>query len=149
VIKSVGADACESNGLPDFSVSALAISPLESSCADASAGHSNDDFDSMGLPSYQHLRPPMRRQDQYPCGFDGIAGLHCCFACAFGNTTGENAATTQAANATDLICFLIFKDYSLLQSTHGDNQIGPFENFHQFVENALVVVGSWLEIFLQ
>ena len=91
----------------------------------------------------------MRRQDQYPCGFDGIAGLHCCFACAFDTTTGENAATTQAANATDLICFLIFKDYSLLQSTHGDNQIGPFENFHQFVENALVVVGSWLEVFLQ
>jgi hypothetical protein len=37
----------------------------------------------------------------------------------------------------------------LLQSTHGDNQIGPFENFHQFVENALVVVGSWLEALLQ
>jgi hypothetical protein len=122
---------------------------LESNCADASAGHVNDDFDSKGLPSYQHLRPSMRRQDQYPCGFDGIAGLHCCFACAFGATTGESAATTQAANATDLICFLIFKDYSLLQSTHGDNQIGPFENFDQFVENALVVVGSRLEVFLQ
>ena len=149
MIESVGADVCESNGLRDFSVSALAISPLESNCADASAGHSNDDFDSVGLPSYQHLRPSMRRQDQYPCGFDGIAGLHCCFACAFGTTTGENAATTQAANATDLICFLIFKDYSLLQSTHGDNQIGPFENFDQFVENALVVVGSRLEVFLQ
>ena len=72
----------------------------------------------------------MRRQDQYPYEFDGIAALHCCFACAFGTATGENAATTQAANATDLICFLIFKDYSLLQSAHCDNQIGPFKNFH-------------------
>jgi hypothetical protein len=150
VIESVGAnvcESCESNGLMDFSVRALAISPLESNCANARAGHSNDDFDSMGLPSYQHLRPSMRRQDQYPCGFDGIAGLHCCFACAFGTATGKNAATTQAANATDLICFLIFKNYSLLQSTHGDNQIGPFENFDQFVENPLVVVGAWLEVF--
>ena len=88
----------------------------------------------------------MRRQDQYPCGFDGSAALHCCFACAFSTTTGENAATTQAANATDLICFLISN--SLLQSTLGDNQIGPFENFHQFVENALGIVGSWLEVLL-
>jgi hypothetical protein len=149
VIESVGADVCESNGLRDFSVSALAISPLESNCADASAGHSNDDFDSVGLPSYQHLRPSMRRQDQYPCGFDGIAGLHCCFACAFGTTTGENAATTQAANATDLICFLIFKDYSLLQSTHGDNQLRPFKNFDQFVEDALIIVWARLKIFFQ
>jgi hypothetical protein len=121
VIGSVGADVCESSGLPDFSVSALAISSLESNRADASAGHSNDDFDSMGLPSYQHLRPSTRRQDEYPCGFDGIVGLHCCFACAFGAATGEYAATTQAANATDLISFLIVKNYSLLQSNHGDN----------------------------
>ena len=149
MIELVGADVCESNTLLDFSVRALAISPLESNCADASAGHSNDDFDNIGLPSYQHLRPSMRRQDQYPCEFDGIAALHCCFACAFGTATGENAATTQAANATDLICCLIFKDDSLLQSTHGDDQIGPFKNLHQFVENALVVVGPRLEVFLQ
>jgi hypothetical protein len=44
---------------------------------------------------------------------------------------------------------VILKDYSLLQSTYGDNQIGPFENFHQFCENALVVLGSWFEVFLQ
>jgi hypothetical protein len=75
--------------------------------------------------------------------------LHCCFACAYGTATGENAATTQATNATDLICFVIIKDYSLLQSTYGDNQIGPFENFHQFGENVLVVLGSWFEVFLQ
>jgi hypothetical protein len=37
----------------------------------------------------------------------------------------------------------------LLQSTYGDNQIGPFENFHQFGENALVVLGAWFEVFLQ
>jgi hypothetical protein len=37
----------------------------------------------------------------------------------------------------------------LLQSTYGDNQIGPFENFHQFGENALVALGSWFEVFLQ
>jgi hypothetical protein len=148
VIESVGADVCESK-LLGFSVSALAISSLESNRADASAGHSNDNFDSMGLPSYQHLRPSTRRHDQYPCGFDGIVGLHCCFACAFCTATGEYAATTQAANATDLICFLIFENYSLLQSNHGDNQIGPFENFDQFLENALIVVGAWLEVFLQ
>jgi hypothetical protein len=75
--------------------------------------------------------------------------LHCCFACAHGTATAENAATTQATNATDLICFVILKDYSLLQSTYGDNQIGPFENFHQFGEDALVVLGSWFEVFLQ
>jgi hypothetical protein len=75
--------------------------------------------------------------------------LHCCFACASGPATGENAATTQAINATDLICFVILKDYSLQQSTYRDNQIGPFENFHQFGENALVIVGAWFEVFLQ
>jgi hypothetical protein len=75
--------------------------------------------------------------------------LHCCFACAYRTATGENAATTQATNATDLICFVILKIYSLLQSTYGDNQIGPFENFQQFGENALVVLGSWFEVFLQ
>jgi len=60
---------------------------------------------------------------------------------------GENAATTQAANAADLICFVILN--SLLQSTYGDNQTGPFENLHQFGENALVVLGAWFEVLLQ
>ena len=147
--ESVGAEVCGSEGLLDFSVRAIAISPLAFNCADASAGHSNNDFDRLGLPSYQHLRPSMRRHDQYPCGFDGIAVLHRCFACASGAATGENAATTQAANAIDLICFLIFRDHSLLQSTHGDNEIGSFENFDQFVENALFVVKSRLEVLLQ
>jgi hypothetical protein len=75
--------------------------------------------------------------------------LHCCFACAYRTATGENAATTQATNATDLICSVILKIYSLLQSTYGDNQIGPSENFQQFGENALVVLGARFEVFLQ
>jgi hypothetical protein len=36
-----------------------------------------------------------------------------------------------------------------LPSAYGDYQIGPFENFHQFVEETLIVVGSRLQIFLQ
>ena len=91
----------------------------------------------------------MRRHDQYPCGVDGIAELHRCFACASGAATGENAATAKAANETDLICFLIFENYSLLQSTHGDNEIGSFKNFDQFVEDALFMVKSRLEVLLQ
>ena len=38
---------------------------------------------------------------------------------------------------------------SLLQSIDGDQQIGSLENFHQFVENALVVLGSGLKVFLK
>jgi hypothetical protein len=37
----------------------------------------------------------------------------------------------------------------LLQSTHGDHQIGPFENLHQLVEDSLTIVGPGLEIFLK
>jgi hypothetical protein len=38
----------------------------------------------------------------------------------------------------------------LLQSAYSDDQIGPFENLHQFVEKApLVVLGAWLKIFSQ
>jgi hypothetical protein len=36
-----------------------------------------------------------------------------------------------------------------LQPAYGDYQIGPFENFHQVVEETLIVVGSRLKIFLQ
>jgi hypothetical protein len=44
-------------------VQALASSPLEPDCAGAlaCAGHSNNDFENPGLPSYQHFRPSMRR----------------------------------------------------------------------------------------
>jgi hypothetical protein len=69
-------------------------------------------------------------------------------ACAVATTTVENAAT-QAVNATNLICLLILKNYSLLQSTYGDDQLGSFENFHQLVEYALIVLRARLKIFLQ
>src|ERR1700738_3858180 len=36
-----------------------------------------------------------------------------------------------------------------LPSAYGDYQIRPLENFHQFVEETLIVVGSRLQIFLQ
>jgi hypothetical protein len=84
--------ACESNGFPGFSETAPVTSLLEPGCLDGSLGHSNNDFESPGLPSYQHFRPSIRRQDQYPCGFDGIAGLHCCFACAAGIPIDDSAA---------------------------------------------------------
>jgi hypothetical protein len=38
----------------------------------------------------------------------------------------------------------------LLQSAQSDRQSGPFENFHQPVENTpLVVLGARLKVFLQ
>jgi hypothetical protein len=38
----------------------------------------------------------------------------------------------------------------LLQSAYRDYQIGPFENLHQLVENApLVVLGARFKIFFQ
>jgi len=92
--------------LPGFSGGTLAGSRSEFGCAEACVGHSNEDFESMGLPSYQHFRPSIRRQDQYPCGSDGIAALHFCFACAVGIPIDESVAT-QAAKATNGVCFLI------------------------------------------
>src|SRR6202008_4485167 len=56
------------------------------------------------LPSYQHFRPSMRRQDER-CEFDGIAGLHCCFASAVGIPIVESAV--QAATAIAESCFVI------------------------------------------
>jgi hypothetical protein len=92
--------------LPGFSGRTLVNSPSEFGCAEACAGHSNNDFESMGLPSYQHFRPSIRRQDQYPCGFDGIAALHFCFACAVGIPIDESVAM-QTAKAINGVCFLI------------------------------------------
>jgi hypothetical protein len=77
------------------------------------------------------------------------AALHCCFACTAGSATVRENAASPAASKADLICTLILKYYSLLQSTHGDNQIGPLKNFYQLVEDALVVVRARLKIFLQ
>jgi hypothetical protein len=110
-------------------IGVLAISPLDFGCAETGARHLNDDFDSMGRPSYQHLRPLMKRQDQYPCRSDG-ARLHCCFASAFGIATGENMATTQAINATDLIFFLIVKIYSFL---HYSRSLPTLTSAPQFI----------------
>jgi hypothetical protein len=83
----------------------LARSPSDFGCAEARAGHSNDDFESMGLPSYQHFRPSIRRQDQYPCGSDGLVPVHFCFACAGDISTIANV-TMQAAKAINGICVL-------------------------------------------
>src|SRR6202140_142558 len=61
----------------------------------------------MGLPSYQHFRPSLRRwAHQCRCGSDGIAALHCCFVCAFGIPTAKSVPK-QAAKAIDGNCFLI------------------------------------------
>jgi hypothetical protein len=84
----------------------LASSPSESGCTAAGAGHSNDDFESMGLPSYQHLRPSMSRQDQYPCEFDGTEALHCCLPSAAGIQTKESIVT-RAVQAIDEMSFII------------------------------------------
>lgn len=84
----------------------LVTSPLELGRAEACAGHSSIDFESMGFPSYQHFRPSIRRQDQYPCGFDGSAALHCCFASAVGIPIDESAAM-QVAKMIDKDCFVI------------------------------------------
>ena len=37
----------------------------------------------------------------------------------------------------------------MLQSAYSDYQFGPFKNFHQFVEDALVVLRSGLKVLLQ
>jgi hypothetical protein len=92
--------------LPGLSGTTLVGSPSEFGGAEACADHSNEDFESMGLPSYQHFLPSIRRQDQYPCGCDGIAALHLCFACAVDISIDESAAM-QAAKAMNGVCFLI------------------------------------------
>jgi len=38
---------------------------------------------------------------------------------------------------------------SLLQSAYSNYQIGAFENFHQLVEDALIVLGPGLKVFFQ
>jgi hypothetical protein len=37
----------------------------------------------------------------------------------------------------------------LLQSTYSNNQGGAFENFHQFFENARVILVAGLKVFFQ
>jgi len=40
------------------------------------------------------------------------------------------------------------KTASLLQSAYSDYEIRAFENFHQLVEDALIVLGPRLKVFL-
>jgi hypothetical protein len=59
----------------------------------------------MVLPAYQHFRPSIWRQDQYPCALDGRATLHS-MAFAFATPVGMRAAI-QAAKKTSRICVFI------------------------------------------
>jgi hypothetical protein len=104
--ESSGAHACESNGLLGFSGGTLARSSSDFGFAETRTGHSNDDFESIGLPSYQHFRPSIRRQDQYPCELDGLEPVHFCFACAAGISIDESVAM-QTAKAINGICVFI------------------------------------------
>ena len=38
---------------------------------------------------------------------------------------------------------------SLLQASYRNDQIGPIENLHQLVEDALIVMGARLKVFVQ
>jgi hypothetical protein len=123
VSKPSGARACESNGLPDCSGRTLVDSLSELGCAEVRAGHSSNDFETMGLPSYQHFLPSIRRQDQYPREFDGIVALHSCFACPV--PTDESVAM-QAANAISGVCFLI--QYRMQWCMEGPNRTRPYRS---------------------
>lgn len=58
--ESSSAAAWASSGSPGFARRTPPAS-VEIGPADASLGHSSNDFESMGLPAYQHFRPSMRR----------------------------------------------------------------------------------------
>jgi len=45
--------------------------------------------------------------------------------------------------------FAHLRDWSLLQLACSDYQIGALENFHQLVEDALIVLGPRLKVFFQ
>src|SRR5512135_3246398 len=64
-----GANASAFNGSLGLSAPAVASSStvFKGTCT----GHSSNAFESPGLPSYQHFRPSMRRQDQYVATLDG------------------------------------------------------------------------------
>jgi hypothetical protein len=110
-----GSDARESNRLLGFSVSTVV--------GVAGPDHCNNDFEIAILPSYQHFRPSIRRQDhQCPFGSNGRAILHC-FACAAGATI-DKMVIMQAANGEIRMVnrapgFAFPVDYSLsLKSGH-------------------------------
>src|SRR6266480_6175889 len=103
--ESLGANACESKGSLRVSVTLIGVASVFG-WTESCAGHCNNDFEIVVLPSYQHFRPSIRRQDhQCPCGFDGIATLHC-FACAVGAPISKTVAM-QAAKATGRMWFVI------------------------------------------
>ena len=56
-----GAHACESSRLRGFSGTMLVTASPEAGRADVSLGHSNNDLEIPGLPSYQHFRPSIIR----------------------------------------------------------------------------------------
>jgi hypothetical protein len=60
VSESFSGTACASIGSPAFAMRTPPASG-ERGAADASLGHSSSDFESMGLPAYQHFLPSMRR----------------------------------------------------------------------------------------
>src|SRR5262249_53572595 len=66
-----------------------------------SADHSSSSLDIIGLPSYQHLRPSIMRQDQKPP--EPALVLHCCLASA---VPPMMSAVTPAAIAIDGSSFL-------------------------------------------
>ena len=143
VSEAVVSQACESRGSLGFSATAFASSLPECGCAEVCAGHSSDDFESMGLPSYQHFRPSMRRQDQYPFWFDGIAALHCCFVCPAGIETNE-IAVTQAAKTVWGECLVIAKRSGTgsLLAVCCDDQIGAVADFHPLVPHVWCGAGA-------
>ncbi|MCP1966940.1 acyl carrier protein [Bradyrhizobium elkanii] len=107
-----GVHSSEPIGSLGFSMSALASSSVGRACVEIRTGHSNNDFESMGLPSYQHFRPSMRRQDQYSRGFGGITALHCCFACAVGIPINRKVAMRAAKGINENCLFIgTLRDY--------------------------------------
>jgi hypothetical protein len=112
------AHACAFSGLARCSEITFTTS-LRNGRAGTFLGHSSKDFESIGLPSYQHFRPSMIRYDHhFPLGLDGTAALHCCFASTF-VTPNDDSAPMQAAAATDGSCFLICSSRSSLVAADG------------------------------
>jgi hypothetical protein len=75
ISESFGAHA---SGLPRFSGRTLVSSPSELGCAEPCVGHSNNDFESMSLPSF-FVRQSDAKTNSRP---DLMASRHCIFASA-------------------------------------------------------------------
>jgi hypothetical protein len=92
------AHACAFSGLSRCSEITFTTS-LRNGRAGTLLGHSSKDFESIGLPSYQHFRPSMIRYDHH-FPFDGAEALHCCFASTL-VIPNDDSAPMQAAAAID------------------------------------------------